>query len=156
MWFQSIKISQFLSIWTKNKAKLLIVYSFTYVPVFLSPSFSVPLLLLPFLPIYSSLHAYLTFIWILSSILPEITLAKLNSLLLDPVGIFCFFYLISHFFAALYICSLPCYNSYLLCVSPPVSFMGSFNFAYPLNTSVLHGSLGLLLFSLSDTLSWVI
>lgn len=80
----------------------------------------------------------------------------LNSLLPDPAGIFHFFHLISHFFAALYIWSLPSYNSYLHCVSPPVSFRGSFNFAYPLNTSVLHGSVGLLLFSLSDTLSWVI
>lgn len=52
--------------------------------------------------------------------------------------------------------SLPSYNSYLLCVYPLVSFVGSLNFAYPLNTSVLHGSLGLLLFSLSDRLSWVI
>lgn len=101
--FSLIKYANFCQL-EKNKMKLpLILNSFQLYPCLSFPSFGVPLLPYFILSIYSSVHAYFTFFWILSSVLPEITLAKVNSVLPDPVGIFHFFYLISHSFAALHI-----------------------------------------------------
>lgn len=116
--FSLLKYANFCQL-ERNKTQLpLILNSFQLYPC-LSLSFFWCALAssTPSLPIYSSVHAHFTFIWVLSSVLPEITLVKVNSVLPDPVGIFHFLHLISHSFAALHIFN---HSLKMLALCPPI------------------------------------